>query len=125
MSRPNRRLFSFLRLQQLHPGALSVIDAVSYTHLRAASTLSGGEMQRLRLSAQLGAGLTGSLYVLDEPTIGLHPRDTDRLLGNLRALADLGSTVLVIEHDEATIRAADYLLDLGPSGCLLYTSRCV
>ncbi len=98
---------------------LRFIEQVGLGYLsldRAASTLSGGEMQRLRLSAQLGAGLTGSLYVLDEPTIGLHPRDTDRLLGNLRALADLGSTVLVIEHDEATIRAADYLLDLGPSG---------
>lgn len=98
---------------------LRFIEQVGLGYLsldRAASTLSGGEMQRLRLSAQLGAGLTGSLYVLDEPTIGLHPRDTDRLLHNLRALADLGSTVLVIEHDEATIRAADYLLDLGPSG---------
>jgi excinuclease ABC subunit A len=98
---------------------LRFIEQVGLGYLsldRAAATLSGGEMQRLRLSAQLGAGLTGALYVLDEPTIGLHPRDTDRLLTNLRALADLGSTVMVIEHDEATIRAADYLLDLGPSG---------
>ncbi|MFO0657076.1 MAG: excinuclease ABC subunit UvrA [Polyangia bacterium] len=98
---------------------LRFIDQVGLGYLsldRAAATLSGGEMQRLRLSAQLGAGLTGALYVLDEPTIGLHPRDTFRLLRNLRSLADLGSTVLVIEHDEATIRAADYLLDLGPSG---------
>ena len=83
---------------------------------RAAATLSGGEMQRLRLSAQLGSGLTGALYVLDEPTIGLHPRDTDKLIRNLRALVDTGSTVLVIEHDEATIRAADHLIDLGPGG---------
>ena len=83
---------------------------------RAAHTLSGGEMQRLRLSAQLGAGLTGALYVLDEPTIGLHPRDTGRLLGNLRNLVDLGSTVLVVEHDTETIRAADHLIDLGPGG---------
>ncbi len=83
---------------------------------RAASTLSGGEMQRLRLAAQLGAGLTGALYVLDEPTIGLHPRDTGRLLSNLRHLVDTGSTVLVVEHDEETIRAADHLIDLGPSG---------
>ncbi|MFO0618794.1 MAG: excinuclease ABC subunit UvrA [Polyangiaceae bacterium] len=83
---------------------------------RLASTLSGGEMQRLRLAAQLGAGLTGALYVLDEPTIGLHPRDTHRLLRNLRALADTGSTVLLVEHDADTIRAADHLIDLGPTG---------
>jgi len=83
---------------------------------RAAHTLSGGEMQRLRLAAQLGAGLTGALYVLDEPTIGLHPRDTGRLLSNLRNLVDLGSTVLVVEHDTETIRAADHLIDLGPGG---------
>lgn len=98
---------------------LKFIEQVGLGYLsldRLASTLSGGEMQRLRLSAQLGAGLTGALYVLDEPTIGLHPRDTDRLLANLRALTDLGSTVLVIEHDEATIRSADHLIDLGPSG---------
>ncbi len=83
---------------------------------RAASTLSGGEMQRLRLAAQLGTGLTGALYVLDEPTIGLHPRDTGRLLDNLRRLVELGSTVVVVEHDEDTVRAADHLIDLGPEG---------
>jgi excinuclease ABC subunit A len=83
---------------------------------RAARTLSGGEMQRLRLAAQLGAGLTGALYVLDEPTIGLHPRDTHRLLRNLRQLVDIGSTVLVVEHDADTIVAADHLIDLGPEG---------
>ncbi len=90
---------------------------LDYLHLdRAAKTLSGGEMQRLRLAAQLGAGLTGALYVLDEPTIGLHPSDTERLLRNLRGLVDIGSTVVVVEHDLDTIRAADFLLDLGPSG---------
>ncbi len=83
---------------------------------RAASTLSGGEMQRLRLAAQLGAGLTGALYVLDEPTIGLHPKDTERLLANLRSLVQLGSTVLVVEHDADTVRAADHLIDMGPTG---------
>ncbi len=83
---------------------------------RAASTLSGGEMQRLRLSAQLGSGLTGALYVLDEPTIGLHPRDTRLLLANLRGLVDTGSTVLVVEHDAETIAAADHVIDLGPGG---------
>src|SRR5690606_14520889 len=81
-----------------------------------AFTLSGGEMQRLRLAAQLGSGLTGALYVLDEPTIGLHPRDTHLLLANLRRLVDTGSTVLMVEHDADTIRAADHLVDLGPGG---------
>ncbi|MEZ4221875.1 MAG: excinuclease ABC subunit UvrA [Polyangiaceae bacterium] len=98
---------------------LQFLERVGLDYLtldRAANTLSGGEMQRLRLAAQLGAGLTGALYVLDEPTIGLHPRDTGRLLGNLRDLVDLGSTVVVVEHDADTIRAADYLVDLGPEG---------
>jgi excinuclease ABC subunit A len=83
---------------------------------RPALTLSGGEMQRLRLGAQLGSGLTGALYVLDEPTIGLHPKDTRVLIGNLRALASTGSTVLVVEHDAEVIRAADHVIDLGPFG---------
>jgi excinuclease ABC subunit A len=98
---------------------LAFVEQVGLGYLaldRAAATLSGGEMQRLRLSAQLGSGLTGALYVLDEPTIGLHPRDTKALLANLRALVDGGSTVLVVEHDAETIRAADYVLDLGPGG---------
>jgi excinuclease ABC subunit A len=98
---------------------LSFVEQVGLGYLslnRPAATLSGGEMQRLRLSAQLGSGLTGALYVLDEPTIGLHPRDTKRLLSNLRSLADMGSTVLVVEHDAETIRAADYVIDLGPGG---------
>ena len=98
---------------------LEFVEQVGLGYLdldRRATTLSGGEMQRLRLAAQLGSGLTGALYVLDEPTIGLHPRDTQRLLANLRALADTGSTVLMVEHDADTIRAADHLVDLGPSG---------
>jgi excinuclease ABC subunit A len=98
---------------------LDFLDQVGLGYLtldRAAPSLSGGELQRLRLGAQLGAGLTGALYVLDEPTIGLHPRDTQRLLGNLRKLVELGSTVLVVEHDIDTIRAADHLIDLGPGG---------
>ncbi len=98
---------------------LSFVEQVGLGYLglgRSAGTLSGGEMQRLRLSAQLGSGLTGALYVLDEPTIGLHPRDTRRLIGNLRALVETGSTVLVVEHDSETIQAADHLIDLGPSG---------
>jgi excinuclease ABC subunit A len=98
---------------------LRFLDEVGLGYLaldRAARTLSGGELQRLRLAAQLGTGLTGALYVLDEPTIGLHPRDTGRLLGNLRRLVDLGSTVVVVEHDIETIRSGDYLVDLGPGG---------
>lgn len=81
---------------------------------RAANTLSGGEAQRIRLATQIGSGLQGVLYVLDEPSIGLHQRDNDRLIGTLKHLRDLGNTVLVVEHDEDTIREADYLLDIGP-----------
>ncbi len=81
---------------------------------RAANTLSGGEAQRIRLATQIGSGLQGVLYVLDEPSIGLHQRDNDRLIETLKHLRDLGNTVLVVEHDEDTIRAADYLLDIGP-----------
>jgi excinuclease ABC subunit A len=81
---------------------------------RASSTLSGGEGQRIRLATQIGSQLRGVLYVLDEPSIGLHPRDNQRLLDTLSALRDLGNTVLVVEHDEETIRRADYVVDLGP-----------
>jgi len=81
---------------------------------RESSTLSGGEAQRIRLATQIGAGLVGVIYILDEPSIGLHQRDNDRLLETLKGLRDLGNTVLVVEHDEDTIRAADYVLDLGP-----------
>lgn len=81
---------------------------------RAANTLSGGEAQRIRLATQIGSGLQGVLYVLDEPSIGLHQRDNDRLIMTLKHLRDLGNTVLVVEHDEDTIREADYLLDIGP-----------
>lgn len=81
---------------------------------RESGTLSGGEAQRIRLATQIGSGLAGVLYVLDEPSIGLHQRDNDRLIGTLRALRDLGNSVIVVEHDEDTIRAADHILDLGP-----------
>jgi excinuclease ABC subunit A len=81
---------------------------------RPAATLSGGEAQRIRLATQVGAGLSGVLYVLDEPSIGLHPRDHGRLLSTLRKLRDLGNSVLVVEHDEETIRAADWIIDIGP-----------
>ena len=81
---------------------------------RKAMTLSGGEAQRIRLATQIGSGLTGVLYVLDEPSIGLHQRDNDRLLNTLTRLRDLGNTLIVVEHDEDTIRAADFLVDIGP-----------
>src|SRR5579862_8571792 len=81
---------------------------------RESSTLSGGEAQRIRLATQIGAGLVGVLYILDEPSIGLHQRDNDRLLVTLKGLRDLGNTVLVVEHDADTIRRADYIVDLGP-----------
>lgn len=81
---------------------------------RSADTLSGGEAQRIRLASQIGAGLVGVMYVLDEPSIGLHQRDNERLLKTLRHLRDLGNTVLVVEHDEDAIREADYIVDIGP-----------
>ena len=85
------------------------------TLARGSTTLSGGESQRIRLASQIGSGLTGVLYVLDEPSIGLHQRDNERLLVTLRRLKALGNTVLVVEHDEDAIRAADYLIDIGPA----------
>ncbi len=96
---------------------LAFLDGVGLSYLtlnRSATTLSGGEAQRIRLATQIGSSLTGVLYVLDEPSIGLHQRDNDRLLQALRRLRDLGNTVLVVEHDEDTMRSADYLLDIGP-----------
>ena len=96
---------------------LSFLQDVGLNYLslsRSAVTLSGGEAQRIRLATQIGSGLTGVLYVLDEPSIGLHQRDNERLIGTLKKLRDLGNTVIVVEHDEDTIRTADYLLDIGP-----------
>src|SRR5262249_49735716 len=81
---------------------------------RAAGTLSGGESQRIRLASQIGSGLTGVLYVLDEPSIGLHQRDNARLLQTLKHLRDIGNTVIVVEHDEDAILAADHVVDIGP-----------
>jgi energy-coupling factor transporter ATP-binding protein EcfA2 len=96
---------------------LTFLDDVGLSYLqleRAADTLSGGESQRIRLATQLGSHLTGTIYVLDEPTIGLHPRDTQRLLGTLRGLVDLGNTLVVVEHDPEVMRAADMIVDMGP-----------
>jgi len=95
-------------------GFLQDVGLNYLTLLRSATTLSGGEAQRIRLATQIGSGLQGVLYVLDEPSIGLHQRDNDRLIRTLKHLRDLGNTVLVVEHDEDTIRTADYLLDIGP-----------
>jgi excinuclease ABC subunit A len=81
---------------------------------RSAETLSGGEAQRIRLASQIGSGLTGVMYVLDEPSIGLHQRDNERLLQTLRQLRDIGNTVIVVEHDEEAIRSADHVVDIGP-----------
>ncbi len=96
---------------------LGFLDHVGLGYLslgRAAASLSGGEAQRIHLATQIGSALVGVLYVLDEPSIGLHPRDNDRLLEALRRLRDLGNTLLVVEHDAATIEAADYIIDMGP-----------
>ena len=96
---------------------LGFLQAVGLRYLtlsRAAATLSGGESQRIRLATQIGSSLMGVLYILDEPSIGLHQRDNDKLLDTLRQLRDLGNTVLVVEHDEDTMRAADYIVDVGP-----------
>ena len=96
---------------------LSFLNDVGLDYLsldRSADTLSGGEAQRIRLASQIGSGLTGVMYVLDEPSIGLHQRDNRRLLDTLKRLRDLGNTVLVVEHDEETIRSADHVIDMGP-----------
>ncbi|MGD0516910.1 MAG: excinuclease ABC subunit UvrA, partial [Thermoguttaceae bacterium] len=98
-------------------GRLQFLKNVGLEYLsldRTAPTLSGGEMQRIRLAGQIGCGLVGVLYILDEPSVGLHPRDNDRLLGTLRNLRDQGNTVVVVEHDEDTMRAADHIVDFGP-----------
>ncbi len=81
---------------------------------RAAGSLSGGEAQRIRLATQIGSGLVGVAYILDEPSIGLHQRDNDKLLATLKHLRDLGNSLIVVEHDEDTMRAADYIVDIGP-----------
>jgi excinuclease ABC subunit A len=96
-------------------GFLRNVGLEYLTLARASGTLSGGESQRIRLASQIGSGLTGVLYVLDEPSIGLHQRDNERLLQTLKRLRDLGNTVIVVEHDEDAIRNADYLIDMGPA----------
>ncbi|MCR4428724.1 MAG: excinuclease ABC subunit UvrA [Caldiserica bacterium] len=113
---PKEALISHQILKEIKSRLRFLLDVgLSYLSLdRPAETLAGGEAQRLRLATQVGSGLVGVLYVLDEPSIGLHPRDNSRLLNTLKRLRDLGNTVVVVEHDEQTIRAADYLIDIGP-----------
>jgi len=105
------------RIAQEIVSRLRFLNNVGLNYLsldRAAETLSGGESQRIRLASQIGSGLTGVMYVLDEPSIGLHQRDNDRLIGTLKHLRDLGNSVLVVEHDEDAIQAADHVIDMGP-----------
>ncbi len=113
---PQRREIARRILREIEERLQFLVDVgLDYLSLgRSSATLSGGESQRIRLASQIGSGLTGVLYVLDEPSIGLHQRDNERLLATLRRLRDLGNTVLVVEHDEDAIRAADHLVDIGP-----------
>ena len=114
---PQRQEIARRILREIEERLQFLVDVgLDYLSLgRSSATLSGGESQRIRLASQIGSGLTGVLYVLDEPSIGLHQRDNERLLGTLRRLRDLGNTVLVVEHDEDAIRQADYLVDIGPA----------
>ena len=126
--RESREIFDVLQLQGAKAeiaekvvreiaSRLRFLNDVGLNYLsldRSADTLSGGEAQRIRLASQIGSGLTGVMYVLDEPSIGLHQRDNDRLIGTLKHLRDLGNSVLVVEHDEDMIRAADHVVDMGP-----------
>jgi len=113
---PQRREIARRILREINErlGFLKNVGLEYLTLSRASATLSGGESQRIRLASQIGSGLTGVLYVLDEPSIGLHQRDNNRLLATLIRLRDLGNTVIVVEHDEDSIRNADYLIDMGP-----------
>jgi excinuclease ABC subunit A len=113
---PQRREIARRILREISERLGFLVDVgLEYLTLgRASGTLSGGESQRIRLASQIGSGLTGVLYVLDEPSIGLHPRDNARLLATLKRLRDLGNTVIVVEHDEDAIRAADHVIDMGP-----------
>jgi len=113
---PKQRDIAYRILKEINErlGFLNNVGLEYLTLSRPSATLSGGESQRIRLASQIGSGLTGVLYVLDEPSIGLHQRDNRRLLDTLERLRDLGNTVIVVEHDEEAIRAADYLIDLGP-----------
>ena len=111
-------------LKEIHD-RLTFLNNVGLNYLtlsRSAGTLSGGESQRIRLATQIGSNLSGVLYILDEPSIGLHQRDNDRLIASLKKMRDLGNTLIVVEHDEDTMREADWLIDVGPgAGAVSYT----
>jgi excinuclease ABC subunit A len=113
---PKEKSISKVVIKEIESRLIFMIDVgIEYLTLnRRANTLSGGEAQRIRLASQLGSGLVGALYVLDEPTIGLHQRDNDRLIKTLLNLRDMGNTIIVVEHDEDTIFASDYIVDIGP-----------
>jgi excinuclease ABC subunit A len=115
----NAKLAEPVQKELIH--RLGFLSSVGLEYLqleRSSATLSGGEAQRIRLATQIGNRLTGVIYVLDEPTVGLHPRDTARLLSTLKELRDLGNTLVVVEHDKETIDSADWLIDLGPGAGL-------
>ena len=102
---------------------LSFLNNVGLGYLslnRSAITLSGGESQRIRLATQIGSQLMGVLYILDEPSIGLHPRDNARLLSTLKTLRDIGNSIIVVEHDKDTMESADYIIDIGPKLSLIH-----
>ena len=111
-----QRLIGHQILKEIRARVGFLVDVgLDYLSLaRATGTLSGGEAQRIRLATQIGSGLVGVAYILDEPSIGLHQRDNDKLLNTLNSLRDLGNTLIVVEHDEDTMRAADFLVDVGP-----------
>ena len=108
---PGRQVLTEIR------GRVELLLGIGLDYLnlnRRSGTLSGGESQRIRLSTQIGSGLMGMLYVLDEPSIGLHPKDNVKMIATLESLRDIGNTVIVVEHDEDTIRAADHIVEMGP-----------
>jgi len=113
---PQERLISERIRKEITDRLKFLLDVgMDYLSLeRSAGSLSGGESQRIRLATQIGSGLMGVLYILDEPTIGLHPRDTERLIRTLKRLRDLGNTVIVVEHDAEVMKASDQIVDMGP-----------
>ena len=113
---PTQAQIGALVIKEIRARVSFLIDVgLDYLSLsRSTGTLSGGEAQRIRLATQIGSGLLGVAYILDEPSIGLHQRDNDKLLGTLKHLRDLGNSVIVVEHDEDTMREADFIVDIGP-----------
>ena len=127
-SRPGRGADAGRQVLKEIRGRLELLLGIGLDYLnfnRRSGTLSGGESQRIRLSTQIGSGLMGMLYVLDEPSIGLHPKDNVKMIATLESLRDIGNTVIVVEHDEDTIRAADHIVEMGPGpACTAARSSC-